>query len=142
MNIKHCIGQGGSGAGGAGNESYIELWNPATTGKDLKVKRIELNTADTVIIFKTHTAKQGSTAKSKADVNPALDSPDAEIYGDNAASVSGTTRITFTLTANTNRVVEFPDPIIIQPGYSFVLVNNTDDLAINEIIFYWDEVDQ
>jgi len=138
---QHCMGFGTSAAGGAGNESYIELWNPATTTKLLRVTLIRINTKDTVVKVKYHTAKQGSTALTKGNKSLGGSTPVGELYGNNTASVLGTQVGSLITTVDADRELDLLNsPILIFPGKSLVLENTDADEAITTCEIHWDEV--
>lgn len=138
---QHCMGFGTSAAGGAGAESYIELWNPAASTVVLKVTRIVINTKDTVVKVKHHTAKQGSTALAIGNKNLGGSTPAAFMYGNNAASVSGTQVGSLICTVDADRTVDLTDePILVFPGKALILENTDAVEAITTCELHWDEV--
>ena len=144
MNTKSCFGSGASAAGGAGAESYIELWNAATTGVVAHIKRVVINSAEdgagTTVKIKYHTAKQGSTALNLADTLLGGSTPACTLCGNNAAAVSGTQAGGLIITTNTNTEFEFKDPIKVPPGKSCLFENTTANKAITMTLIEWDEV--
>lgn len=138
---QHCMGYGASAAGGAGNESFIELWNASTTTVFLRVTLIRINNKDTVVKVKYHTAKQGSTALTKGNKRLGGSTPAAAIYGDNAASVSGTQVGSLICTVDTDRELDLKDnPIEVVPGTALILENTDANEAITSCEIHWDEV--
>jgi hypothetical protein len=142
--IRSCFGCGTSAAGGAGTESYIELWNAATTGVVGHVKRVVIISAEdgagTTVKIKYHTAQQGSTALTSGNALLGGSAPAIAIYGNNAASVSGTQVGGLIITTATRTEFEFKEPIKIPPGKSLIFENTTAVKAITMLQIEWDEV--
>jgi len=139
---ENYVGSGTSAAGGAGNESYIELWNPAASGVQLKVTSISVVSADSEVKIKYHTAKQGTTGLTKGNKILGGLAPSAELYGNNAGSVLGTQIGSFFLTADALRIIHqelMSDPIVIDPGHSLILENATANTAITSCEIHWTE---
>jgi hypothetical protein len=138
---QHCMGYGISAQGAGGTEAYIELWNPATTTVVLRVTRIVINTKDTVVKVKYHTAKQGSTALAKGNKSLGGSAPAGELYGNNAASVSGTQVGSLICTVDADREVDLTgEPILVYPGKSLILENTDAAEAITNCELHWDEI--
>ena len=139
--MTHCMGFGISAAGAGGTEAYIELWNAATTTVMLRVTRIVINTKDTVVKIKYHTAKQGSTVLTIGNKQLGGSSPAAAMYGNNAASVSGTQVGSLVCTVDADREVDLTgDPIMVSPGQSLILENTDAVEAITNCELHWDEI--
>lgn len=142
--IRSCFGNGTSAAGGAGAESYIELWNPATSGVVAEVRRVVIISAEdgagTTVKVKYHTAKQGSTALTIGNTAVGQAAPACELYGNNAASVSGTQIGGLIVTTNTRTEFTWQEPIKVRPGLSLVFENTTAVKAITMLQIEWDEV--
>jgi len=87
-----AVGWATAVAGGATAESFIELWNAAASGKVLKVTAITVYDGIYPIKVKHHTAQQGSGGTVGIKGNKLFGgvAPSAALYGDSAASVSGT----------------------------------------------------
>ena len=138
---QHCMGFGTAAAGAGGTESFIELWNPADSTVVLQVTRIVINTKDTVVKIKYHTAKQGTTALAIGNKSLGGSTPAAYMYGNNAASVSGTQVGALICTVDADREVDLVlDPILVYPGKSFILENTDAVEAITTCELHWDEV--
>lgn len=144
MNIRRCIGHATGAAGGAGLESFVELWNSATSGKSLLIRKITLETADTQVQFKSHTSQQGSggAAGTKGNKRWGHTAPAAALFGASAASVSGTARFKADVVADTPITFDFSDdPIQIDEGIAFIIENVTANTALTGAIIEWDELD-
>ena len=141
MQTKYCVA-GGFSAAVAGQNAYIELWNPATSGVDVFVRRIKIISAETAYIVKvkSHTAKQGSTAISIAPIALGGAASSVECYGNSSAAVSGTQRGSFIISVGAEYDFLLPDPIVINPGLSLILENTTVNLAITSIFIQFEEV--
>ena len=145
MNTQRYIGYAAIAAGGAGIESFIELWNPATSDKTIKVTSFTVNTKDTLSVLKYHTAQQGSagTVGTSGNLNLGGIAPAGVLYGHGVASVSGTIISKVNTTADTDKVQCLEDhPIIVKPGQSILLESTTANQAINSVEVCWHEIDQ
>ena len=91
-NTVRVLGFAIAAAGGSGNESFIELWNPTTSGSIIKVTSVVINDGIFPLKIKYHTVQQGSggTAGNIGNRLMAGVAPVGELYGTSAASVSGT----------------------------------------------------
>lgn len=146
MNTERFFSSAAIGAGGAGDKSFIELWNPANSGKSVKITAVKINTKDTTVSFMTHTAQQGSagTIGKIANKNIGGNASVCSLYGHDllAASVAGTVLIDFITTADTALPEDLSDaPFIVKPGQSFFILNNTVNSAINMVHMAWHEID-
>ena len=140
--VQHCMG-GGTAAAGAGTyESFIELWNAATTTVQLRVTRIVINNKDTVVKVKYHTAVQGGTPLTIGNKTLGGSTPAGLLYGDcDLTSVEGTQIGSILTTVDTDREWDLTgDPIVINPGTSLILENTDDAEAITWCEIHWDEV--
>ncbi|MCK4791993.1 MAG: hypothetical protein KAV87_50135 [Desulfobacteraceae bacterium] len=139
--MQHCMGFGTSAAGGAGAESFVELWNAAANSVMLRVTRVVINTKDTVVKVKYHTAKQGSTALTIGNKSLGGSTPAALLYGNNAASVSGTQVGSLICTVDADRELDLSgDPIVVFPGKALIFENTDAVEAITTFEIHWDEV--
>lgn len=138
--VQHYIGYGAVAAGGADKESFIELWNASTSYVKARVTLIRINTKDTIVKLKYHTAKQGSTAKTSGNKELGGKSPGVAIYGDSATSVSGTQIGSIVCTVDTDRTLDLNDaPIVINPGKSLIIENTDANEAITSLEIHWEE---
>jgi len=96
--------------------------------------------AGTLVKIKYHTAKQGSTALTSGNALLGGAAPAIAIYGDNAASVSGTQIGGLIITTATRTEFEFKEPIKVPPGKSCIFENTTAVKAITMLQIEWDEV--
>ena len=145
MNTVRAFGFAAIGAGGAGVESFIELWNPATSNRVIKVTSILINTDDTVVKIKHHTSQQGSAGTIGTKGNKLMGgvAPSAVIYGHGVASVSGTQVFAVNAVADIDESVNLNDaPLVLDPGVSLIIENTNADLAINNVDIEWHEIDE
>jgi len=144
VNTVRAFGFAAIGAGGAEVESFIELWNPATSNRVVKVTSILINTDDTVVKIKHHTSQQGSagTVGTKGNKLMGGASPSAIIYGHGVASVSGTQVFAVNTIANIDEFINLNDaPLVLNPGVSLIIENTNADLSINNVNIEWHEID-
>ncbi len=144
MNTQRYFSSAAVAAGGAGDEGFIELWNPADSGKTVKITAVKINTKDTTVTFKYHTAQQGSGGAAGKIANKNLGGVASvcDLYGHDLASVAGTDLIDFITTADTALPEDLSDaPFIVKPGQSFIIHNNTANAAINIVHMAWHEID-
>ena len=144
MNTERFFSSVAAGAGGAGLESYVELWNPAGSGKTAKVMVIKINTKSTVITFITHTAQQGAAGSAGMIANKDLlgNNPVCQLYGHSLLAVLGTDLIQMMTTADVTLPTDLSDsPFIVKPGQSFIIENATANQAINMVHIAWHEID-
>ena len=144
MNTVRAFGFAAIGAGGAGVESFIELWNPATSKRVVKVTSILINTDDTVVKIKHHTSQQGSAGTIGTKGNKLMGgvAPSTVIYGHGVASVSGTQVFTINTIADIDEFINLNDaPLVLNPGVSLIIENTNADLAINNVNIEWHEIE-
>lgn len=119
MNLIHAIASGAITS--TTNYAQFEMWNPATSGVDVLVYHINLNCTGSGVLLKTHTDKQGSTAKTLKNKLLGGTALTFEFYGDDEASAAGTTVLTLDVVENVDKDIDFLTPLIIEPGKSLTI---------------------
>lgn len=115
-------------AGGGAQNAFVQLWNPVGSGKNLYVKRCSFNFNAPDVAHCAVTSTQagslgvhGNPSSYKRDASPAATV--AECRQSNALAVAGylPCRVLTIPTANIDREVTFPNPMLIGPGFGFVV---------------------
>jgi len=129
----------------ASNMSFVEVWNAATSGKTVKVTRIEINSKDTAVSLWNHTAQQGAAGTAGVKQNKLLGgvAPSVAIYGEDIlTTVLGTKMYTVTTVADTVKVIDCEDsPIMINPGMALIVANDTVNLAMTRVSVTFHEIE-
>jgi hypothetical protein len=128
----HFIASGSVTA--ATNYPLFEIWNAAASGLDVLIYSIVINTTGSSVLFKSHTAAQGSTAKTLANKQLGGTAPTFTFKGDDIASPAGTTRGTIDVVENTDKVIEFITPLIVEPGIGFTISDAAIQKTVNILI--------
>ena len=127
-----------------GDMSFVELWNAATSGKVIKVTRLEILPKDTAMSFWHHTAQQGASGTVGVSGNRNLGgaAPSVALYGEEIlTTVLGTKIYTFTTVADAVKILDFENaPLIINPGKSLIIANDNVNLAITRAMIQWHEI--
>lgn len=144
MKTQRYSAHGVGAAGGAGLESYVELWNPAANQVTLLVRSLKVNTKDTSVKLKYHTSQQGAGGTVGLVGNKHLGgvASNGSIYGHSLATVAGTQVGLLTTTADTDLALDLGNaPFVIDPGKSFIIENVVANLAINLVNIEYDEIE-
>lgn len=144
MNTQRYISYAVAVQGAAGFESFVELWNPATSGRIVKVTGLTIDTKDTLVNMQYHTAEQGAAgvAGTKGNLNLGGVGSVCNLWGMALATVAGTVIGALQATADVDLIVCFENnPIIVKPGQSFILACVNAIKAISHLSMCWHEID-
>jgi len=131
----------------AGQRSKVQLWNHATSGVVVVLRRILCNAAATSLVISEYVTALGSDdgaefpmdSRSTLEVAP-LKSNSAVVKSATAAGGVGTElgRIFSRANDGTNYTFDHDEPFIIFPGRSIVVYPASDNIAI-QTMWYWTE---
>jgi hypothetical protein len=123
-------GYAGIGAQGAGLYGKVQLWNPAGSGKNLLVYRVEpYATVSTVIVTVRETVALGTLATNAHSHDLSLGAGTSVAQIRTAAPATqgvgtGALRV-FNIRAATPEVILFAHPVLVRPGNGFTVHSNT-----------------
>jgi hypothetical protein len=143
LNDLSFVGSGGTGPILA-QFSHQQLWNPAGTGRDLVIDTLWLSRGAAGGIFfrwnQAALAVAGTTPRSKR-LNAAAVATVALSNSENNAAAFGTAfNLLYVTAANDAREYRPRKPIIVEPGYGFIVAPDVVNVSVQVGYDYWERV--